>query len=181
MPFSLASADRRCDSGVAAAIGAPTIGANRNFAARRAPGATGVPVWVAPAAVVVVFEVAGVVAGAVPGVVAACAFVPGAVELLAGAPGVVVAVGAGVVAWLPCAGGRSALVTPIGDSELLHAVSVRPARTANTHVSELRDFIYSNPVMSHQCAHLQAKTDKSFILRSSQEIGGKAAPPDHWW
>jgi len=159
MPFSLASADRRCDSGVAAAIGAPTMGANRNFAVRCAPGAAGAPVWVAPEAVVVVFEVAGVVAGTVPGVAAA----PGA-----------------CVVWLPCAGGRSALETPIGVSELLHAVSMRPARTANTHVSELRDFIYSNPVMSHQGAHLQAKTDKSFILRSSQEIGGKAAPPGHW-
>jgi hypothetical protein len=162
----LASADRRCDSGVAAAIGAPTMGANRNFAVG---WALGFPVWVAPDAVVVVFEVAG----PVPGVAVACAFMP------AEAPGIAVAPGAGGVVWLPCAGGRSALVTPIGDSELLHAASVRPARTANTHVSELRDFIYSNPVMSHQCAHLQAKTDKSFILRSSQEIGGKAAPPDH--
>ena len=154
------------------------MGANRNFAVRWAPGVAGVPVWVAPDAVAVVFEVAGVVAGTALGVVVACAIVP-AVELVAKAPGVAEAPGAGVV-WLPCAGGRSALVTPIGDSELLHAVSVRPARTANTHVSELRDFIYSNPVMSHQCAHLQAKTDKSFILRSSQEIGGKAALPDHW-
>ena len=119
------------------------MGANRNFAMRWAPGAAGVPVWVAPDAVVVVFEVAGIVAGTVPGVVVACAFAPGAaVELVAEAPGVAVAPGAGVV-WLPCAGCRSALVTPTGDSELLHAVSMRPARTANTHVSELRDFIFT--------------------------------------
>jgi len=135
MPFSLASADRRCDSGVAAAIGAPTMGANRNFAVRWAPGMAVVPVWVAPEAVT-----AG--AAGVPGVVSG-AFVPGvAVEVVAEAPGVAGAPGTGVV-WLPCADGRSALVTPIGDSELLHAVSESPARTASTHVSELRDFIFS--------------------------------------
>ena len=118
------------------------MGANRNFAVRCAPGVAGVPVWVVPEAVTVALDGARA-EGTVPGVVVVCAFVPGvAVGGVAEAPGVAGAPGAGVV-WLPCADGRSVFVTPIGDSELLHAVSERPARTPNTQVSELRDFIFS--------------------------------------
>ena len=60
------------------------MGANRNFAVGWAGR---LPVWVAPDAVVVVFEVAG----PVPGVAVACALCP------AEAPGVAVAPGAGVL------------------------------------------------------------------------------------
>lgn len=136
MPFSLASADNLCDSGVAAAIGAPTIGANRNFAVRGEPGAVGVPAWVDPDAVTV--PAPGAVAG-LPGVATPCAAVVAGVPGEAVVPGVAGVPGAGVV-WLFC---RSDLVTPIGDSELLHAVSASAVRTATAHVSELRDVIFS--------------------------------------
>jgi hypothetical protein len=60
-----------------------------------------------------------------------------------GVPGVVAVpgfVGAPDAFWLFC---RSVLATPIGASELLHAPSANAISNATAHVSELRDFIFS--------------------------------------